>query len=47
MANPTLYKKESTSVVNNRTTSDLTTQEQSAVNSTITKFFELFAAKHL
>ena len=47
MANPTLYKKESTATVNNRTTTNLTSDEQSNVDTTISKFFELFAAEHL
>jgi len=46
MANPTLYKKNTIEAVNTRVTTDLTTDEQSQVDTTITKFFELFAAEH-
>lgn len=47
MAAPTLYKKKSLNDVRNRTTVALTADEVTKVNSTITKFFELFKAKHL
>lgn len=47
MANPTLYKKESISNIKSRPTYDLTAADQTKVNATINKFFELFAAKHL
>lgn len=46
MANPTLYKKTSLNDANNRTTQNLTSDEQTRVNTVISKFFELFTAKH-
>jgi hypothetical protein len=44
---PPLYKKKALTDVNNRTTSQLTTEQKGRVNSVINKFFELFIAKHL
>ena len=46
MANPTLYKKVPLNQVNNNTPSPLTASEQQEINSTLTKFFELFTAEH-
>jgi len=47
MTNPTLYKKISTTAVENRTTSALSQTEKTQVNQTVLKFFELFIQKHL
>ena len=47
MEKPTLYKKISTNAVQNRTVQTLTDAEKSQINRTITRFFELFIAKHL
>lgn len=47
MAAPNIYKKTPITSATNRPTSNLTSQEQSRVNDTISKFFELFVAKHL
>jgi hypothetical protein len=46
MTNPTLYKKISTTLVGERTTSPLTSVEKTKVNQTVSKFFELFIQKH-
>jgi F0F1-type ATP synthase delta subunit len=47
MANPTLYKKKSIQDVKARATSTLTENELTRVNTVISKFFDLFKAKHL
>ena len=47
MANPTLYKKIAISDVNNRTRASLTNSDKTRTDSVISKFFELFKAKHL
>jgi hypothetical protein len=47
MKKPALYKKISTTNVENRTTSPLNQTEKTQVNQTLNKFFELFANKHL
>lgn len=47
MAAPTLYKKKSLNDVRNRTTTALTSDETTRVNTVVNKFFELFKAKHL
>jgi len=47
MAKPTLYKKISIQNVNTRPTSALTADEKTRVDSVVTKFFDLFKAKHL
>ena len=44
---PPLYKKKSLNDVNNRTTSQLTTEQKERVQLVVNKFFELFIAKHL
>ena len=44
---PPLYKKKALNAVNNRTTSQLTTEQKQRVQTVINKFFELFIAKHL
>jgi hypothetical protein len=44
---PPLYKKKALNDVNNRTTSQLTTEQKVRVQTVISKFFELFIAKHL
>jgi hypothetical protein len=44
---PPLYKKTALNNAKNRTTSQLTTEETQRVQTVITKFFELFIAKHL
>lgn len=46
MANPTLYKKVTAISAKNKTSSTLTADELTSAKSTITKFFELFLAKH-
>jgi hypothetical protein len=43
---PPLYKKKALNDVNNRTTSQLTTDQKERVQTVINKFFELFIAKH-
>jgi hypothetical protein len=43
---PPLYKKKAINDVNNRTTSQLTTEQKQRVQVVINKFFELFIAKH-
>jgi hypothetical protein len=43
---PPLYKKKALNDVNNRTTSQLTTEQKGRVQTVINKFFELFIAKH-
>lgn len=47
MANPTLYKKKPIVDIRNRDTTQLTDTEKAEVNTTISKFFELFKSKHL
>jgi hypothetical protein len=47
MVTPTLYKKISTTEVENRNTVPLTQTEKTQVNQTVSKFFELFKNKHL
>jgi hypothetical protein len=47
MTNPSLYKKATTTEVENRNTTMLTTPEKTQVNQIVAKFFELFIAKHL
>lgn len=47
MEKPTLYKKIDLQSVRSRQTSALTSDEQSQVDSTISKFFELFKAIHM
>lgn len=47
MTNPSLYKKATMSQVETRKTSPLTQSEKTQVNQTVTKFFELFIAKHM
>jgi len=47
MANPTLYKKLPLGTARQRTTTGLTAEEQSSVNNTVNKFFDLFKAEHL
>lgn len=44
---PPLYKKKALNDVNNRTTSQLTTEQKNRVQSVVNKFFELFIAKHM
>jgi hypothetical protein len=44
---PPLYKKKALNDINNRTTSQLTTEEKGRVQLVVNKFFELFIAKHL
>ncbi len=44
---PPLYKKKALNDINNRTTSQLTTEEKRRVQLVVNKFFELFIAKHL
>jgi hypothetical protein len=46
MANPTLYKKISTTKANNRDLQDVSSDDNTAVTSTLTKFVELFKAAH-
>ena len=46
MANPTLYKKVTTTSARSKTTTSLSSDELTAAKATITKFFELFVAKH-
>ena len=46
MANPTLYKKITTTVANNRTLQDLSSDDNTAVTTTLTKFITLFKAAH-
>jgi hypothetical protein len=43
---PPLYKKKALNDVNNRTTSQLTTDQKERVQTVINKFFELFIVKH-
>lgn len=43
---PPLYKKKTLNDVNNRTTSQLTTDQKERVQTVINKFFELFVTKH-
>ena len=47
MNKPTLYKKITASQALSRNTSNVTDAEATSMNNTITKFFQLFAAKHL
>lgn len=47
MEKPTLYKKISITNVQNRPVQVLTDTEKSQIRRTVTKFFELFSAKHL
>lgn len=47
MANPTLYKKIPIQDVNTRTTYPLSSDEKTRVDAVVTKFFDLFKAKHL
>lgn len=47
MNEPTLYRKTSIASINNKATFELTTDEQTRVNTVITKFFELFTTKHM
>lgn len=47
MATPNLYKKKSVTDVKNRTIYSLSADEKNAANLTVSKFFELFKAKHL
>jgi len=42
----TEYKKTDLTSVSTRTTAALTNDEQSRVNTVITKFFDLFSAEH-
>lgn len=44
---PPLYKKKALNDVNNRTTSQLTTEQKHRVQNVVNKFFELFIAKHM
>jgi hypothetical protein len=44
---PPLYKKKALNNVNNRTTSQLTSEEKGRVQTVVNKFFELFITKHL
>jgi hypothetical protein len=44
---PPLYKKKALNDVNNRTTSQLTIEQKERVQVVVSKFFELFIAKHL
>jgi len=46
MNTPTLYKKVTASQAVNRNTTSVTDAEASSINTTLNKFFELFAAKH-
>jgi len=46
MANPTLYKKVTASSAKDKTSTPLTADELTSAKTTITKFFELFLAKH-
>ena len=47
MEKPTLYKKIPLSSVKSRETFSLSTEEETSVNNTISKFFELFKQKHM
>lgn len=47
MEKPTLYKKTDLESVRSRQTSPLTVDEQTQVDATIAKFFELFKARHM
>ena len=47
MTNPSLYKKIQIASVETRNTSPLNQTEKTQVNQTVTKFFELFIAKHM
>jgi hypothetical protein len=44
---PPLYKKKALNDVNNRTTSQLTVEQNTRVQLVVNKFFELFITKHL
>lgn len=44
---PPLYKKSALNDVNNRTTSQLTTEQKERAQLVVNKFFELFITKHL
>lgn len=46
MANPTLYKKTGLTGIHSRNTQNLSSAEQTRVNTVLNKFFELFSAKH-
>jgi hypothetical protein len=47
MANPTLYKKVDNVTLNTTETTTLTAEENTQVQTIVTKFFELFEAKHI
>jgi len=47
MANPSLYKKKPVVDIRNRNTVNLTNEENSEITNTVSKFFQLFKAKHL
>lgn len=47
MEKPTLYRKQAISNISDRETSPLTSEENAQVVSIVTRFFELFKAKHL
>ncbi len=47
MEQPTLYKKVSLKDINSKPTTTLTADEQSRVNTILSKFFELFTTKHM
>ena len=47
MEKPTVYKKIPLSSVKTRDTFTLSPEEETYVNNTISKFFELFKLKHL
>jgi len=47
MAAPTLYKKKSINDVRSRTTTPLTTDETTRVNSVVSTFFDLLKAEHM
>lgn len=46
MDKPTLYKKVPVSTVTSKTTSSVSAEELTTARNTLTKFFELFLAKH-
>lgn len=46
MTKPTLYKSTSLESINSRPTVALTSTEETEAKAAVTKFFELFAAKH-
>jgi hypothetical protein len=44
---PPLYKKKAVQDVKNRTTTQLTSNQEERVQTVINKFFELFITKHM